>query len=145
MRMKTSPPAIRPSPTTPACPTLPRGRAGALAAAAFALAVGAASPARADSPDWTFAGRLGIVQYVIVPEAQARDRGYYDRIIEAQCGDASRCFLRFFTNSSKAEVSLPLPEAIGQEPTALFQRSDKRGGADFRWACRMKVSSGDCF
>ena len=104
------------------------------------------SPVRAlEVADWTFAGRMGIVQYVVVPVAQARERTYYDRIIEAQCGDASRCFLRFFTNSTGAEIALPLPDVIGHEATALYQRSDKRGGSDFRWSCRLKISTGDCF
>lgn len=88
---------------------------------------------------------MGIVQYIIVPADQARERGFYDRVVEAECGAAPRCFLRFFTNSSGAPVALPLPDAVQHEPTALFQRSDKRGGEDFRWACRMKVSTGDCF
>lgn len=105
-------------------------------------ASGHSAPAGAD---WTFAGRMGIVQYVIVPAGRSGERAYYERVVEGQCGAAPRCFLRFFTNTDGAEVALPLPDAIARQATALYQRSDKRGSAEFRWSCRMPVATPDCF
>ncbi len=120
----------------------------ALTTCAVALGLTLAGGARAaDAPaaGWQHAGRLGLVQYIIVAEAQARERAYYDRIINEACAERPTCFLRFFTNSKNVPVTLPLPDAIDHEATAIFQRSDKRGGADFRWSCRMKLSDGVCF
>lgn len=102
------------------------------------------APAGGDRP-WTVVGRMGIVLYVIVPSERAGDRGFYDEIVAGECATIPRCFMRFFTNSAGAPVELPLPDAIQHEATALYQRSDKRGGEDFRWACRMRISTTDCF
>lgn len=117
---------------------------------AATLALSASAPAAAPSSaaptaGWQHAGRLGLVQYVVVDAAKARDRAFYDSIITASCNERPTCFLRFFTNTTSVPVTLPLPDAIAQEATAIFQRSDKRGGADFRWSCRMQQSDGTCF
>lgn len=112
-----------------------------------ALALAPASRA-ADAPaaGWELAGRLGLVHYVIVPVATARDRALYDRAIEQLCAGRGTCFVRFFTNTSGAPVGLPLPDAISDEATVIYQRSDKRGGGgDFRWSCRLKIPGSDCF
>lgn len=117
---------------------------------AAALALAGAAPAAAQSTaaptaGWQNAGRLGLVQYIVVDATKARDRAFYDRIVDAACTERPTCFLRFFTNTTGAPVAVPLPDAIAAEATAIFQRSDKRGGADFRWSCRMQQSDGVCF
>lgn len=96
-------------------------------------------------PAWPVAGRQGLIQVVIVPEAQARDREAYDAQIERLCPPQATCFLNFFTNSTGAVAAVPLPDAIAQEPTALFRRSVKQAGEYFRWSCRMGVDASDCF
>jgi hypothetical protein len=112
-------------------------------AAAVVLLHGA--PGAADPPPWQVVGRLGVVQYVVVPESAARQRGYYDTIIQQSCPPAGTCFMRFFTNSSGATPTLPLPDVIQNEPAALFQRSAKRGTEEFRFSCRLQVAGADCF
>lgn len=94
---------------------------------------------------WTPIGRMGLVMYVIVPVEHARDAGFHQRVIDEACGPAPRCFLRLFTNSQGVAPELPLPEAIANEPTAMFQRSDKRGSQEFRWSCRLQIDSVSCF
>ena len=113
---------------------------------ALALAL-AGAPAAANTPadtPWQFAGRLGLVQYFVVPVAQAGDPQLYERAIAAACPPAGSCFLRFFTNSTGAPVAVPLPDAIASEPTAIYQRSDKQQAAALRFACRLKLP-GNCF
>lgn len=108
-----------------------------------------AEPAEATGPaaarGWTPIGRMGLVMYVIVPVEHARDAGFHQRVIDEACGPAPRCFLRLFTNSQGVAPELPLPEAIANEPTAMFQRSDKRGSQEFRWSCRLQIDSVSCF
>ncbi|WP_439537426.1 hypothetical protein [Methyloversatilis sp.] len=105
-------------------------------------AAGEAPPAA----DWHLAGRLGLLQFIVVPEASARDRAYYDRIIETVCSDdTASCFLRFFTNASGVAMSFPLPDAVLAEPTVMFQRSAKHRTEQFQWSCRLGLSESACF
>lgn len=95
---------------------------------------------------WQLAGRLGLLQFIVVPEASARDRAYYDRIIETVCNDDTEsCFLRFFTNASGVAMSFPLPDAVLAEPTVMFQRSAKHQREQFQWSCRLGLAESACF
>jgi hypothetical protein len=96
-------------------------------------------------PGWQVAGRLGLLQFVVVSESRAKDREFYDAIVKSLCEPDATCFLRFFTNSKQAPVQLPLPDAILEEPTAVFQRSAKQGNALFQWSCRTGLAAGNCF
>jgi heat shock protein HslJ len=96
-------------------------------------------------PSWPVVGRQGAIKVVIVPLASARDRTAYDREIGAICGDGESCFVNFFSNSTGAPVTVPLPDAIANEATAVFRRSVKQGGEFFRWSCRLGLPTGDCF
>jgi hypothetical protein len=124
---------------------------GAMRAAIFFLFGVLAVPAvfAADKlprgPDWQVAGRLGLLQFVVVAESRAKEREFYDAIVKSLCEPDATCFLRFFTNSKKAPVKLPLPDAIFAEPTATFQRSAKQGNAVFQWSCRTGLAAGNCF
>lgn len=95
--------------------------------------------------DWTLAGRLGLMQFIVVPESSARDRDYYNAVIERSCGKEETCFLRFFTNSTGATPAVPLPDAILAEPTAMFQRSIKQLREQFQWSCRLQLAEANCF
>jgi hypothetical protein len=96
--------------------------------------------------DWHLAGRLGLLQFIVVPEASARDRAYYDRIIDTVCSDdTASCFLRFFTNASGVAMSFPLPDAVLAEPTVMFQRSAKHRTEQFQWSCRLGLAESACF
>ncbi|MEF7614489.1 hypothetical protein V4F39_11270 [Aquincola sp. MAHUQ-54] len=108
-------------------------------------ASGAAGPAAARTEPWPVAGRQGVIQVVIVPGNQARDREAYTRQIALLCAPQSTCFINFFTNSTGAPVAVPLPDEIAQESTAVFRRSVKQGGEYFRWSCRMGIDAGNCF
>lgn len=113
---------------------------------ALTLSAGAnAGQAPANTQDWIVAGRLGLMQFIVVPEASARDRGYYTRVIEQSCDREETCFLRFFTNSSGAVPAVPLPDAILAEPTAMFQRSIKQAREQFQWSCRLGLAEANCF
>ena len=101
-------------------------------------------PAAPDAP-WSLAGEQGMVRFVIVPVAQARDRAAYFQQIQRLCEPGTTCFLNFYTNSTAAPLALPLPDAIDHEATAVFRRSAKRPGDIFRWSCRLKVPQEDCF
>ena len=103
----------------------------------------ATAPAAAAPADWQLAGSLGMLQFVVVSEARARDRALYDEAIAALC--QSTCFLRFFTNSANAPVEVPLPDAILAEPTAMYQRSAKQANEIFQWSCRLGMPGGNCF
>lgn len=98
-----------------------------------------------DVRDWTVAGRLGLMQFIVVPEDSARNRDYYNRVIEQSCGKEETCFLRFFTNSTGATPAVPLPDAILAEPTAMFQRSVKQLREQFQWSCRLQLAEASCF
>jgi hypothetical protein len=119
-----------------------------------ALQCAAVGPAQAQSQvpaggaagaAWEVAGRQGLIQVVIVPPAQARDRAAYARQVALLCQPQQTCFINFFSNSTGAPLSVPLPDAIAKEPTALFRRSTKQGAELFRWSCRMGSDEGNCF
>ena len=61
------------------------------------------------------------------------------------CEPERTCFLNFYTNSSDAELAVPLPDAIDREVTAVFRRSMKGGAERLQWSCRMQMAEGDCF
>lgn len=94
---------------------------------------------------WEVAGRQGLIHVVIVPQALARNRDAYTRQVAWLCPTTATCFVNFFTNSTGAPVSVPLPDAIANEPTAIFRRSAKQGAELFRWSCRMGSDAGNCF
>jgi hypothetical protein len=98
----------------------------------------------AESP-WHIAGQQGLMRFVIVPEAMARDRPAYARQIDRLCEPNRSCFLNFYTNTSGAEVAVPLPDAIDREATAVFRRSPKQGAEMLRFSCRLQLADGDCF
>lgn len=116
-------------------------------AALFAVALAAAfamHPAAADEA-WAVAGQQGLVRYVIVPAAQARDMEAYTRQVQRLCEPERTCFLNFYTNSSGATVAMPLPDAIANEATATFRRSAKNGAERFQWSCRLQMPQAGCF
>ena len=108
------------------------------------LLLALAASAWADEP-WTVVGATGVVRYVIVPTAAARDREAYQRQIQQLCVPERSCFLNFFTNTRGETPVLPLPDAIDKEATAVFRRSTKQGAEMLRWSCRMQLADGDCF
>lgn len=108
------------------------------------MAAATAQPA-APPPAWPEVARQGVVRMIVVPLAQARDREAYTQQIALLCEEQGRCFLNFYTNSSGAPLATPLPDAIWQEPTAMFRRSDKRSAEQFRWSCRLGLDPGNCF
>ncbi len=110
-------------------------------AASQGTAVAAASAEEA----WPVVGRQGMVQLVIVPVSAARDRDSYVQQIKRLCQPEQTCFLNFYTNSTGAELALPLPDAVSHEATAVFRRSTKQGAEMFRWSCRMGSDEGNCF
>ena len=85
------------------------------------------------------------MQFIVVPEASARDRAYYNRVIEQSCDKEETCFLRFFTNASGVAMSFPLPDAVLAEPTVMFQRSAKHRTEQFQWSCRLGLAESACF
>ena len=106
----------------------------------------AASTVHAASDDrWPLAGQQGIVRSVIVPMDQARDRAAYVRQVRLLCEPNQTCFLNFYTNSTGAPLSVPLPDAISNESTAAYRRSAKQGTEIFRWNCRLQIQNEDCF
>jgi hypothetical protein len=116
-------------------------------AVVLALAAVCAAPtvrAASDEP-WPLAGQQGLVRSVIVPQDRARDREAYVRQIQMLCEPDRTCFLNFFTNSTEAALAIPLPDAIGNEATAIFRRSAKRGAEIFRWSCRLQIPNEECF
>jgi hypothetical protein len=101
--------------------------------------------AGADDP-WPVVGQQGLVRQVIVPTEHAKQREAYLRQITLLCGTGDRtCFLNFYTNSSGAALAVPLPDAITNEPTAVFRRSSKQQGEYFRFSCRLQVDLQNCF
>ena len=111
--------------------------AGAADAAVATIAADAA---------WQVVGRQGLLAHVIVPAAQARDRGAYQRQVPVLCGTRETCFVNFYTNSTGAAAALPLPDAVSGEATAVLRRSAKQGVLDgFRWSCRMAMPEPNCF
>lgn len=102
-------------------------------------------PAPRQRASWPVVGRQGIIQIVIVPTTMARERAAYDRELAALCEPEQSCFVNFYSNSSGAEVGMPLPESISSEATAIFRRSVKQAGEFFRWSCRLGLPENDCF
>ncbi|MBN8489540.1 MAG: hypothetical protein J0M20_17650 [Burkholderiales bacterium] len=119
--------------------------ASVLAAALLGPLTSSPAAAQPAEPAWTVAGRQGQVRQVIVPTALARDEAAYQRQIAQLCGADETCFLNFYTNSSGAEVTLPLPDAIANEATATWRRSMKNGAKLFTWSCRLQVPDRPCF
>lgn len=115
--------------------------------AALVLAGACTAAAATTSGDgaWAIAGRQGLVRLVIVPAGAERDRAAYTRQIERLCEPERSCFLNFYSNSTGAPLAVPLPDAIGQEATALFRRSAKNGTETFQWSCRLQQQEQFCF
>lgn len=124
---------------------MPSLRRSSLVLALCGLLPVAPVSAQTGEPAWTVAGRQGLVRQVIVPTALAKDEAAYQRQIDRLCGADDTCFLNFYTNSSGAEVSLPLPDAISNEATATWRRSMKNGAKLFTWSCRLQVPDRPCF
>ena len=112
---------------------------------AAALAQAQPQPQSQAPMAWTTVGQQGLVRFVIVPEAQARDRAAYAQQVALLCEPERTCFLNFYTNSTGAAVALPLPDAIDREATAVYRRSAKQGAERFQWSCRLQVSQEPCF
>lgn len=104
-----------------------------------------AQPAATAGPGWTVVGRQGILIHVVVPVAQAREREAYLAQIPVICGASDTCFVNFYTNTTGATATLPLPDAIASEATAVLRRSAKQGAEGFRWSCRLALPEPDCF
>jgi len=119
--------------------------AAAWAAAGGALAQPAAPASAAASSPWLEAGRQGVTRLVIVPMAQARDKAAYLREIATLCAGVESCFINFYTNSSGAEVTVPLPDAIAQQAVASYRLSAKRGSEVLRFSCRLALEEPNCF
>lgn len=119
----------------------------ALATGLLALGLGnAAAQELAPTTAWPEVARQGITRIVIVPLAQAREREAYARQIARLCPDlGSSCFINFYTNTTGAELATPLPDAVWQEPTAVYRRSVKQGAELFRWSCRLALEPATCF
>jgi len=130
-------------------PTRPRHQRplshAVVALAALWLAALGTGPARAAETSWAVVGRQGILLHVVVPTAQARDREAYRREIPLICGERETCFVNFYTNTSGAPATLPLPDAIASEATAVLRRSAKQGAEGLRWSCRLGLPEPDCF
>ena len=110
------------------------------------LALMLTASAHATEPEaWPVAGQQGLVRYVIVPTALARDEAAYARQLALLCEPERTCFVNFYTNSAGATVSMPLPDAIAHEPTAVFRQSVKRGAATLRSSCRLQIATETCF
>lgn len=116
----------------------------ALTLAAF-LGSAPAAHATAAGAAWPVAGQQGLVRLVIVPAEQARDADAYLRQVAQLCDPERTCFLNFYTNSTGADLAVPLPDAIAAEATATFRRSMKNGAERFQWSCRMKMPQQECF
>ncbi len=114
-----------------------------LAVAAVLAALGGGAVAGPEP--WTVAGRQGMILQVIVPVAQAKERGAYQQQIEALCRGRETCFVNFYTNSRGVPLAVPLPDEIANEPTAVLRRSAKQGTEGFRWSCRLALPEPDCF
>lgn len=129
-------------------PTHPRAlhRRNPLRATVLAALLSPLAGAAQVAPEpWAVAGRQGTILQVIVPLALASDREAYRAQIEAFCAGRETCFVNFYTNSSGAALSLPLPEAIANEATAVLRRSAKQGSEGFRWSCRLALPEPNCF
>jgi hypothetical protein len=114
--------------------------------AAVAVALDLALHVQAAPPDeWPVIGQQGLVRFVVVPPDKATDQASYEEQIVRLCEPERTCFLNFYTNSTQAAPSVPLPEAIANEATATYRRSMKNGVQFFAWSCRLKVPGRECF
>jgi hypothetical protein len=118
---------------------------GTFCSALLLLASHTPNLAQAEEAPWQVAGQQGLMRFVIVPQDMARDRPAYERQIDRLCEPKRSCFLNFYTNTRGAEVSVPLPDAIDREATAVFRRSPKQGAEMLRFSCRLQLADGDCF
>lgn len=109
------------------------------------LAVSAATAVAAEDEAWQVVGQQGLLQVVIVPRDKAAQTAAYRAQIARLCPADRACFINFFTNSSGAAASMPLPDAIAAEATARFRRSTKNGTELLQWSCRLGLPGGDCF
>jgi hypothetical protein len=117
-----------------------------LIAALAALVTGLpASLPRAEDKPWTELGRQGLTRIVIVPLELAADRDAYARQLQRLCAGHETCFINFYTNSRGVELSLPLPDAVAGETTAVFRRSAKQGAELMRFSCRLQLDTVNCF
>lgn len=110
----------------------------------WAVALAMPPVSRASEP-WTVVGQQGLVRFVIVPGPLARDQEAYAAQARLLCEPERTCFLNFYTNSTGAALSLPLPDAIDKEATAVFRRSAKQGAERFQWSCRLQRAPDNCF
>lgn len=99
----------------------------------------------APSDIWPVAGTQGLVQMVIVPAEHSSDRGAYEAQILKLCDPERTCFLNFYTNSKGVTPTVPVPDDISNEATATYRRSMKNGVQIFKWSCRLKLATQDCF
>ncbi len=95
--------------------------------------------------DTYVAGKLGILQFIVVPVEKSKDKEFYENIIRTVCPEKKSCFLNFFTNSKNVKLGFPLNEKILAEPTVMFKRSAKHQNTILEWSCRLKKSVGTCF
>ena len=113
---------------------------------ALTFAHGLLNVARAAEPDtWAVIGQQGLVRAVLVPTSQATDEAAYDRQIARLCEPERTCFLNFYTNTSAAPLTMPLPDAIANEATASYRFSAKNGVRAMTWSCRLKIAGKECF
>jgi len=114
---------------------------------ALFVAVGLLHPTAAGAEDkpWTEVGRQGLTRIVIVPTEQAADRDAYARQLQRLCPGSESCFINFYTNSQGAPLSLPLPDAVSSESTAVYRRSAKQGAELMRFSCRLQLDTVNCF
>lgn len=105
----------------------------------------ATAAATAEGETWQVVGHQGLLQVVIVPHEQATDAAAYRAQIARLCPPERTCFINFFTNSSGAVATLPLPDAIAAQATARFRRSTKNGAELLQWSCRLGLAGGNCF
>lgn len=116
-------------------------RRGASLMAALLLATWAAAQAQ----DWPVIGRQGLVQLVLVPAEQVTDEAAYQAQISRLCVPERTCFVNFYTNSTGVTPTVPLPDAIAAEATAVYRRSVKNGAQVLTWSCRLQLPGRDCF
>jgi hypothetical protein len=110
-----------------------------------ALVCSASLAASAADADWPVMGQQGLVRLVLVPAPDARELVAYEKAINKLCDPERTCFLYFYTNSTGAAPTVPLPDAIAQEATATYRRSMKNGVQIFMWSCRLKMPDRECF
>lgn len=114
-------------------------------AAAIALVFAQTAGIAAPTDAWRVIGQQGLVRFVVVPAEMAVDQAAYEEQIVKLCAPERTCFLNFYTNSTNADPTVPLPDAIANEATATYRRSMKNGVQVFLWSCRLKIPGHECF